>query len=50
MKENQNNKKGNIDWSKICEECHVWPGINYDGRRICVYCWPKVIHIKNERK
>lgn len=25
----------------ICQICKVRSAINYDGRWICVYCWPK---------
>ncbi len=33
---------------KPCEECKIHPAINYDGRHICVNCWPKVAKIKKE--
>ena len=33
---------------KPCEVCKIWPAINYDGRWICVNCWPKVAKIKKE--
>jgi len=33
-----------MKWSKIrlCQICHKWPGINYDGRIVCIICWPKI--------
>ncbi len=35
---------------KSCQICHERPGINYDGRLICVVCWPKIAKKGEMRK